>query len=158
MTHGKHGLTIAALVAACLFLGSAAPAEEDDGKGKGKGKPDAKSTTIQVDVSKLPPDLVKQLLKYAVVPKGQPESKGKPEAAKGKPEAGKAPQLPPGLAKKPKDHPGRVAWLKAHAGGKQAAPATPDKKKTPPGKGKKKDKDDDDDDEGEESPQEEQDE
>jgi len=154
MTNTKHGLIVGALAAACLFLGNAAQAEDDDGgKGKGKGgKPEVKPTTIQIDVSKLPPDLVKQLLKYAVDPKGQSESKGKPaEAPKGKPEVAKgkepakAPQLPPGLAKKPKDHPGRVAWLKEHAPGKQAAPATPDKTIAPPGKGKKKDKDDDDD-------------
>jgi hypothetical protein len=150
MTYAKHGLTIGALVAACLFLGNAATAEDDGGgKGKGKGaKPEVKSTTIQIDLSKLPPDLAKQLLKYAADSKGKPAEapKGKPAAApKGKPEAAKAPQLPPGLAKKAKDHPGRVAWFKEHAPGKQAAPATPDKKKAPPGKGKKKDKDDDED-------------
>jgi hypothetical protein len=152
MTNTKHGLIVGALVAACLFLGNAATAEDDGGKGKGKGaKPEVKSTTIQIDLSKLPPDLAKQLLKYAEAPKGKPAEapKGKPaEAPKGKPAApaAKAPQqLPPGLANKAKDHPGRVAWLKAHAPGKQAAPATPDKKKAPPGKGKKKDKDDDDD-------------
>src|SRR5947207_8331246 len=39
-------------------------------------------------------------------------------------EAKAAVKLPPGLARKPADHPGRVAWLKAHGGSAAEPKAT----------------------------------
>jgi hypothetical protein len=70
------------------------------GKGKGKGKEGTnEDAVIQLDTGKLPPDLLKQLIKYA---------------AEGDKKAGGRAALPPGLANKPADHPGRVNWLRAH--------------------------------------------
>ncbi|MBL8800166.1 MAG: hypothetical protein JNM56_40160 [Planctomycetia bacterium] len=131
--------TIIGLLAASLLCAAAARAEDDDGKGKGP-KSEARPTVIQIDVSKLPPDLAKQLLKYAEAPKGKPAEapKGKSEAAKGKPAP--APQLPPGLAKKAKDHPGRMNFIKYAANapsGKELLPPPEPKKSPAPSKGKK---------------------
>jgi hypothetical protein len=92
-------------------------ADEKDDKGKGKGK-DQKPNVIQIDLSKLPPDVAKALQKYAT------DSKKPGPPAEG-PVAGESPfsaaTLPPGLAKKAPDHPGRVAWHKAHASSEPTA-------------------------------------
>jgi hypothetical protein len=216
-----HKQAFKVMIAAFCCLGLAAMAVGDEeGKGKGKGKaevaPAATPAVIQIDVSKLPPDLAKALLKYASAPPagkpgakaGDAPSKGKAPAAKGKsaeapskgkapaakapaakaaeapskgkapagkgkapanpteaPSKGKAPagkgapmakgktpasaakgyasgkQLPPGLANKPANHPGRTHYIEHVLGGKvggptgKAAPGKPAPAK--PGKGKK---------------------
>lgn len=136
------------ILTVCLIARSAYAEEDDDKKpGKGKGKSEAKPTTIQVDLSKLPPDLAKQLMKYAggigqmKVEKG-PSPKAAPQAktpataeAKGPPAHVKkmwGGNLPPGLAKKAANHPGRANYVKnvlSSAKPTKAAPATPPKKK-----------------------------
>jgi hypothetical protein len=111
------------LMLGCVILllttATAIRAEDEGDKGKGKGKDD-KPNVVQIDLSKLPPDLAKALQKYAT------DSKKSDSPAKG-PMADKKPAsaatLPPGLAKKAPDHPGRVAWLKAHASSEPSAPA-----------------------------------
>lgn len=135
---------ISAVVGIVFAVANPAAADDDKGKGKGKDK-DAKPNTVTIDLNKLPPELVKELLKYAL--------EGKVASAATKPVSAKpdtsAVKLPPGLAKKPKDHPGVVAFLRQH-GGNQAAPSAKkkddDKKKEDDKKKKKKGKDDDDDD------------
>ncbi|MBI1832333.1 MAG: hypothetical protein HYR84_12895 [Planctomycetes bacterium] len=74
------------------------------------------------------------------------EGKGKGKSAQKAPKteakAGKAfgtLQLPPGLARKPANHPGRMNWIKAHTGAK----ATPAPKKGPAPMTEKKKKGDD---------------
>jgi hypothetical protein len=115
------------LLATCLAMFLAAGAFADDEfqeKGKGKGAKGEKGQggIVQIDLGKLPPDLARQLMQYA----DRKGEKGKGEKGKGAAtEAKTAKQLPPGLAKKPVDHPGRVAWLKAHSETK--APAAPKK-------------------------------
>jgi hypothetical protein len=131
----------ALLALAFVTVGSAA---DDDDKGKGKGGAGAKgkgSNVVQVDLSKLPPDLAKQLMKYIRGP-------GKMDAAQGK---GGELRLPPGLARKPPSHPGRVNWLRAHglterdvAAKKGKMPPTQFKGKPKAKKGKKGGEEDDD--------------
>ncbi|OAI49972.1 hypothetical protein AYO44_05945 [Planctomycetaceae bacterium SCGC AG-212-F19] len=148
-------------VIGCLSVATMALGEDDAGKGKGKGKssvaPALTSTVIQIDISKLPPDLAKALVKYAsaapAAKAAQPPSKGKAPAPVPK---GKAPapapvakgylggkKLPPGLASKPANHPGRTHYIQHVLGGKVAGPtgkAAPGKYAPPakPGKGKGK--------------------
>ena len=136
----KYAILVAVLTIGCLLAGNTIRAEEEDDYGKGKGKgASTGSNVIQLDLNKLPPDLAKALMKYA---KGG-EGKGKPQAGtaptKGKapmakkqqgPPAGKKPgqaaggkrQLPPGLASKPANHPGRTHFLEHVQRGKVAAP------------------------------------
>jgi hypothetical protein len=136
----------AAVVLSVMLLARPAWADDkDEKKGKGKGKGEAKPALVQIDLSKLPPDLAKQLLKYAAAGDSKPE-KGPPPKMKEAPKApepkkkekdkptkveppkgppagkGKAPQvqLPPGLAKKPANHPGVVHFLQ-HAAAQQPA-------------------------------------
>jgi hypothetical protein len=112
-------------VALALALAAPARADEDGGQKKGKGKGPkaeaAKSTIIQLDASKLPPDLLKQLMKYTA----EGQKKGNPKSPAKDKDKGKK-SLPPGLANKAANHPGRVNWLREHS---QAEPAK--------GKGKK---------------------
>jgi hypothetical protein len=113
---------------------------DSKGKGKGKGKdaPAAKAperVMQQLDLNKLPPDLAKQLRAY-LDGKG-----GKGKSAKTEGKAYGTKQLPPGLARKPASHPGRVNWLKAHGLTESAVKGKGGDKK----KGKKGGKDDDDD-------------
>lgn len=180
MSIRKQGLKVFFAAVTCLSLAAMAMADDEGGKGKGKGKgkpdaaPAASPTIIQLDVSKLPPDLVKALTKYAA-PAGkgakaaEAPSKGKAPAGKAPaakaaqaPSKGKAPapaakgkapaqaakgyaggkQLPPGLAKKPANHPGRTHYIEHVLGGKVTGPTgkgAPGKPAAPakPGKGKK---------------------
>jgi len=141
---------VVAAVAVAVNMASVRAEDDGAGKGKGKGKGAAPTAaapkTIQLDLSKLPPDLAKALLRYASEPKGvATEPKGKPAPpVKQAPPAVKgtaAPQgLPPGLASKPKDHPGRMHHI-AHLR-QQKAPAVPQKGAPPPATPKKKDKGD----------------
>ena len=124
--------------AALLFMATPTLRAEEDDKGKGKGKKDEKPNVIQIDLSKLPPDLAKALQKYATDSK-KPGPPAKAPMADKKPAS--TLKLPPGLAKKPADHPGRVAWLKAHG-----SPAPSKEKEKDKKKDKKKNKKDDDDD------------
>jgi hypothetical protein len=120
----------------CLVSNSAIRAEEEDDYGKGKGKGAAKAgNVIQLDLNKLPPDLAKALKKYTAGGEG----KGKPAAATA-PTKGKAPmakkpaaapaakggkgasQLPPGLAGKPANHPGRTHYTEHVLKGKTGGP------------------------------------
>jgi hypothetical protein len=159
MTLRKLGILLGLVVAGCLVFGSLGRAEEDDGaKGKGKGQPaQPAARVISLDISKLPPDLAKALLKYSAAPaatattapsKGKaPAPAAKAPAPKGPPAfaaKGKAPavQLPPGLAKKPADHPGRTHYIQHVL--RKGTPAGPGKATSPvkPGKGKKGDDDD----------------
>src|SRR5437764_1164558 len=106
-------------VASCLILLSvvACTYADDESQGKGKEQKGAKGKggVVQVDLSQLPPDLAKQVMKY--VGKGEAGDKGykgfkgfKSFKDKSAPmEAKAAVKLPPGLARKPADHPGRVA-------------------------------------------------
>jgi hypothetical protein len=155
MSFRKHGIKVVFAAVTCLGLAAMAMGDEEGGKGKGKGKgkpdaaPAATPTVIQLDVSKLPPDLAKALMKYAAAPAGkgakatEAPSKGKAPApaAKGKAPAQVAKQLPPGLAKKPANHPGRTHYIQHVLGGKVAGPTgkgVPGKPAAPskPGKGK----------------------
>ncbi len=127
-----RSITWRGLMLGCAVLLFSAPTSvRADEKGdKNKGKKDEKPNVIQLDLNKLPPDLAKVLQKYA--------TDGKKPAVEGK-KTDKKPsgptKLPPGLANKAADHPGRVAWLKAHGSGE------PEKgKKKDEEKGKKKDK------------------
>jgi hypothetical protein len=132
-----------------LTLGNAIRAEEEDDGGKGKGKGASSGKVIQVDLAKLPPDLARALKKYV---SGGEKSK----TAAAAPSKGKAPmakgggKLPPGLASKPKDHPGRTHYIQHVLGGKgppakgKGAPAAKSGKgKGGPGKGKGRDEDED---------------
>lgn len=111
------------MVSAALLVLTPALRADDDDKGKKKGK-DQKPNVIQLDLSKLPPDLAKALQKYATESE-KPNKKA--------PSIGSKPSnvvsLPPGLANKSPDHPGRVAWLKAHAATGTPAPSKGDKGK-----------------------------
>jgi uncharacterized membrane protein YkoI len=70
------GLT-ALLLAACLLLTSSSLADQQEkGKGKGKGKDKGITGIVQVDLSKLPPDLAKQVL-AALAGTPAPDKKGK---------------------------------------------------------------------------------
>jgi len=123
----KKWLSLAAIVTA-VVLSNGTSAFADEGKGSPKGKGDKKSDIIQLDLSKLPPELAKQLKQYSAQgDKAVPQPKYKaPEKTTARP-------LPPGLAKKPVEHPGRVAFLK-NAG------QTPDPTDPPKGKDKGKGK------------------
>jgi hypothetical protein len=128
-------LLLATAVMAVALVAATAQADDEDGdKGKGKkgkGK-DQRADVLQVDLSKLPPDLAKALRKYASDGK-----KGAPKAkATGEKKRFTFADLPPGLARKPANHPGRMNWLRAHG---LTEPATKGK-----GKGKAKRDDDDD--------------
>jgi hypothetical protein len=109
-----------ALVAVAVTGTAMADQDGDQGKGKRKKVEAGTGKIIQLDASKLPPDLLKQLMKYAA----EGQKKGGPKmAAKDK---GKM-TLPPGLANKAADHPGRLNWLREHG---YREPATgKDKKK-----------------------------
>jgi len=142
-SRGGYGrLLFAGAVVLSLCFGGAARADEEQKKGKGKAK-DEKPNAVQIDLSKLPPDLVKQLLKYAgedkkpgKEAKGPPTGKG-PQADK---KPGVARELPPGLRNKPANHPGRLAFLAKH-GGKAPKKVEEPKKKKKPGKGDDEDSD-----------------
>ena len=145
-----HSMAFALAAAAALNVGNAR-AEDDPSKGKG-GKPTAAAPqTIQIDLSKLPPDLAKALLKFAMEskPAEAPKPKQPPVAEAPKPKQPPAAKdaaavvLPPGLAKKPKDHPGRVHFIENAL--KKAAPAAPSKGTPTPPTPKKKEKSDQDD-------------
>jgi hypothetical protein len=64
MTHCWR-ITCAAGILGVLCWVATAAAEDDKGKGKSKAKDEPKKSIVEIDLSKLPPDLVKQLLKYA---------------------------------------------------------------------------------------------
>src|SRR5262245_60169507 len=127
----KCAISVVVLAISCLLTTGSIRAEEEDDYGKGKGKgasPGGK--VVQVDLSKLPPDLAKALAKYGAGGEGKGKaaasapSKGKPQPAK-KPAApaakGKgAAQLPPGLASKPANHPGRTHYIQHVLRGKSA--------------------------------------
>src|SRR5262245_18421045 len=90
-----------------LLVVTASPADEEQEK-KGKCKaPKAEQGKVQVDLSKLPPDLAEKLRKFL---KGEEKSA---KMTKGKGKTTAVAQLPPGLARKPSDHPGHVIWLRA---------------------------------------------
>lgn len=143
----KHSwLWAAAVLAAALLAGPARAENDEGGKGKGKGKSEAKPNIVQIDLSKLPPDVAKMLMKYAVgqtqPEKGPPAKTAATPQPKGPPAGkGKAAQipLPRGLAKKPANHPGRLNYIKAHSGQAASGKAATSTTK------KKKAKDDDDD-------------
>jgi hypothetical protein len=84
-------LMIGALLVAVLSLPGLARADDKPTK-----KPDA-PTTINLDVSKLPPELVAQLLKLAADAK-KPDAEAKPEK---KPDAGAKPVKKPDVGAKP---------------------------------------------------------
>jgi hypothetical protein len=96
--------------------GGATGADDEQAKGQKKGA----DTVIQLDLSKLPPELLKQLLQYALSPKADV---GKVEKAKGKgkavtpvqPSAAALAKLPPGLQGRPLTHPGVQAHLRKQA-------------------------------------------
>lgn len=94
-------------------------------------KPSTKSKTpkpnvVELDLSKLPPDLAKQLEKYTQNKK-TPASKEPTPAAKPV-----RTDLPPGLAKKSPNHPGVKAFLAKQAAAK-ATPAAERPVELPPG-------------------------
>lgn len=170
-------------IAVAFFSASAVRADEQKGNPKGKGE--QKPNILQLDLNKLPPDLAKQLQKYAAggdEKKAQPkdqgygkgnqppqaqgkakpqmqqaQGKGKPQMqqygkgnqpqqglGKGQPQQARGKgnlQLPPGLASKPANHPGRVAFLqnagREKEGQNQKKPQSyqPEKKGPPAGKG-----------------------
>lgn len=113
-----------------------------DPPGKGKGKSEARGNIVQVDLDQLPPGLAAKVREAAGAVKGVPDqpkgksAKGAPSPAKGK---AAAVPLPPGLARKPANHPGRLNFLKQHAAGKK--PKGPDKK--PEKKGESSEESDD---------------
>ena len=149
----KQAIMLTMTVVGCLGVAAMALGEDDaGGKGKGKGKGEAPAgKVIQIDLSQLPPDLAKALAKYAS--KGTPTAKATQAPSKGKAAApmakGKAPApaaqakgymggkaLPPGLANKPVNHPGRTHYIEHVLGGKDPTRKGPATKA--PGKGKGK--------------------
>jgi hypothetical protein len=106
--------TAAAVLGLCL----AGPGRADE-KGKGKKDEAKKPDVVQIDLSKLPPDLAAQLRKLAVDAKkpDKPEVKGQ-QTGKKVTEA----DLPPGLRNKPADHPGRKAFLEGKKTESKPAP------------------------------------
>jgi hypothetical protein len=119
-------LLLVAGAALCLYPAGRSIADEKEKPAKGT---DEKPVIIQLDLNKLPPDLAKQLLKYAQEEKKGPPA-GKAPMTEKKPRAGQRTGLPPGLAKKPADHPGRKAFLEAHKQ-KGTPPQTAPRKKEP---------------------------
>jgi hypothetical protein len=111
-----------ALVVLFFVVGGRA---EDKDDGAGKGARGDGPTVIRLDLDRLPPDMAKQLLKYA---DGIKKDEGPKKATKAGPPDGKkgARALPPGLRDKPADHPGRKARL---AGDKKDEPPAKDRKK-----------------------------
>ncbi len=95
---------VAVFVVMCLANPSLADEEQEKGKGKGKVKDSGKPQVVQIDLSKLPPDLAKQVLRYV---EGGDRGKHKKEAKNPGPKAQSrtVADLPPGLARKSKDHP-----------------------------------------------------
>jgi hypothetical protein len=132
-------LLLACAVVAVALMAAAANADDEDGdKGKGKkgkGK-DQRGDIVQVDLSKLPPDLAKALRRYASDGKKYTAAKAPKGKVTGEKTRFTIADLPPGLARKPANHPGRMNWLRAHG---LTEPATK-------GKGKGQSKRDDDDD------------
>jgi hypothetical protein len=139
----------AALLGLCQVGGSRADEPE-------KGKV-TKPGAGQVDLNKLPPELIKQIQAYLAKNPGGKGQKGyeqggppwkraqagdqKKGAAQGGPPWKKAQgqqmrgagkggsQLPPGLANKPADHPGRKGWQEGQRQKGRQKPAAPTKKK-----------------------------
>src|SRR5947209_6018370 len=62
---GSWHLLCAAAFLACLGLAASGLADEDSRREKKRGQQEQASGTIEIDLSKLPPDLARQLLKYA---------------------------------------------------------------------------------------------
>ncbi len=93
-----------------LTVMTTARADEDGDQGKGKKGKGKKADVIQIDLSKLPPDLAKALQKYAT------DSK-KPDAAKKGPKAGKksgdAPETAAGTREKTREPSGAGGLAKS---------------------------------------------
>jgi hypothetical protein len=123
-------------ILAGLSLTGTSRADEKRAKDRSKDDGDGKGRVIRVDLGKLPPGLAKAVRKYAegdrrkgkgysarsarrAKHKGKKQAGMKPKdrarAAQGKGKQGGAIRLPPGLARKPPDHPGRRAYLRSHA-------------------------------------------
>ena len=107
------------MLSACMGRIQADEQQEPDRKGKA-----SKADVVEVDLSKLPPDLAEQVRKAISKKKGKQDNPGKKGKGSEKDAYGKkgpgakkgnesTRQLPPGLAKKSIDHPGRKAWLEA---------------------------------------------
>ena len=133
-----------AAIGLLLAVNSTASADE---KGKGTDAKPSAPGLLTIDTSKLPSELLKELLKYSKEGKkadskqaanpekpgqGKPESVGKGKPAWATPGSG---ALPPGLAKKAKNHPGVIAFLKRAEKSSQPEPMKKGK-----GNEKKKDK------------------
>ena len=91
---------------------------------------DETARIVRVDLSKLPPDLARQVLKFVDRDDKQGYDSERPAVhrdnrkddserserrAVGREKDDREVRLPPGLANKPKDHPGRMAFLRRHA-------------------------------------------
>jgi len=117
----------------------------DEGKGKGKGKPkdEPKKTIIEIDLSKLPPDLVKQLLKYADDKKSSKTEEKKGPKGEKKEAFGAVVQKLKAKGLRGRDLAKAIHKEQAKRGMK-GKEKKDESKKGPPGKKKKKDKDEDD--------------
>ncbi len=110
-------------ICAAFFLAvtTTAMADEDTNQGKSKGKGSKRDrvspNVVQIDLSKLPPELAKHMMRYA-------EKSGN-ELPNTNAKFGGPNKMPPGLANKSSDHPGRIAWLQAHSRAELTAPAPP---------------------------------
>jgi hypothetical protein len=130
-------LTCAVAVLGLLCWAGTSWGDEDKGKGKGKPKEEPKKTTIEVDLSKLPPDLVKQLLKYADKKGSKTEEKKGPKDDKKEGFGAVVQKL------KAKGLRGRELAAAIHKEQAKRGMKGKDKKEEPKGKKKKKNDDDD---------------
>jgi hypothetical protein len=119
--------SVLGLGGAVLTLGLTGSTLADDMTQAPKGK-GGKPTIVQIDLNQLPPNLAKQLLELSKAGEKKGPAYGKQMAPEriGPPAAGKGKtgvQLPPGLANKPKDHPGRVTFLRSRGQTEAPKPA-----------------------------------
>lgn len=131
----KTIVLLGATVAIAVFASGRSVADEKDKpKAKKEKGPTDGSNIVTIDLGKPPPDVAKELKKLLERSQAPTTSGEKSKPAAKKPEGRTA--LPPGLANKTADHPGRKAFLEALAK-QQAKASTTSSVKLPPGLAKK---------------------
>ncbi len=144
---------VASFLGLCLIGDCLADATKP--KDRNRKPKDKTEKIVRVDLSKLPPDLAGELSKYVDRDdKRKDDASDRPAVGRDKlkdddskrPVAGREKdhrevRLPPGLASKAKDHPGRMAFLRRHARQDDRDADRSDKGRG--GKSDKKERDDD---------------